>query len=90
MRYHHFQKKVNFQRNIQSHWCSHRKLFWERRKKKTVSVLTITKAPVLCTQEIQLKRRMSERIEVFISVHISIRKVTVRFIISVFVLFSQL
>lgn len=76
MRYPHFQKKLNFQRNTQSHWCFHRQLCWERRKKTTVNILAITEVPVLYTQEIQLNRNMSERIEAFMSVYISLRNLT--------------
>lgn len=76
MRYHHFQKKLNFQRNAQSHWYFHRKLCWERRKKITINILPITEVPVLYMQEIQLNGNMSEKIDVFMSVYISLRNLT--------------
>lgn len=55
--------------------CSHG-MFWERRKKKNGNILAM-----LYTQEIQLNRRMMERVEVFISTFISLRNLTFRFII---------
>lgn len=74
MTYHHFQKKLNFHRNTKSYLCFYRKLFWERRKMRTVNILAITEVPVLCTQEIQLNRTMDERIEAFISIYILVLK----------------
>lgn len=66
MSHHHSQKKLNFQGTHTIPLVFSQ----ERSKKKTVNNLEITEAPRLCTQEIHLSRRMSERIEVFLSTYI--------------------